>query len=118
MPATWPVGVPFKLLRSGAGVTPGETAVRGETDSGFARQRAAFTAALDVWTGTIRMTWAQWETFAAWRKALGGAAFTWLGHPSGAAKVARFVAGQQGAATADTQTAKYLVPVAIEILPG
>lgn len=116
MPATWPSGVPYKLLRSGASTKEGETAIRSNTDSGFVRQRAAMTAALDSYAGTIRMTLANYETFKAWRKGLGGGTVTWPGHPSGSV-TARFVAGEQGDPTPDPQTAKWLVPVRLEIMP-
>lgn len=117
MPATWPVGVPDKLLRAGAALAEGEVAIRSPTDSGFARQRAAFTAAIDTYTGNIRMTYANYVTFAAWRKGLLGGPFTWASHPSGSSVTARFVAGSQGTPAPDAQTAKWLVPVAIEVLP-
>lgn len=117
MPATWPVGVPFKILRAGASTGEGELAIRSNTDSGLTRQRAAFTAAPDTYAGNIRMTWAQYETFKAWRKGLRGATITWAGHPGGGSVTARFIAGEQGRPTPDTQTAKWLVPVSLEVLP-
>lgn len=117
MPATWPVGVPFKLLRAGASTGEGEMAVRSGTDSGLARQRAAFTAALDNYAGNLRMTLAQYETFKAWRKGLLGGTFTWAGHPSGGSVTARFIGGEQGRPQPDPQTSKWLVPVVIEVLP-
>ncbi len=117
MPATWPVGVPDKLLRAGASYAEGEIAIRSETDSGLARQRAAFTAALDQVGGNIRMTRAQYMTFKAFRQGLGGATFNWLGHPSGGTYEARFVAGAGSAPTPDPQSAKWLVPVRLELMP-
>ncbi len=117
MPATWPVGVPFKLLRAGASTGEGELAARSNTDSGLVRQRAVFTAALDTYAGSIRMTLAHYETFKAWRKGLRGGTFTWAGHPSGGSVTARFVAGEQGRPTPDSQTSKWLVPVSIEVVP-
>lgn len=116
MAASWPSGVPFKLLRDGAAFIEGEVAVRSDTDSGFQRQRAEFSAALDGVSGSIRMTFAEYETFRAWRKDLGGGAFDWPGHPSGETVTARFVAGEQGESTADAQTHKLLVPVRMEFL--
>lgn len=116
MPATWPA-VPYKILRAGASAPEGVTAIRSNTDSGLVRQRAAATAALDIIAGPIRMTWAEYVTFKAFRKGLGGGTVTWLGHPSGGSVTARFVAGEQGDPTPDPQTAKWLVPVRLEILP-
>jgi hypothetical protein len=115
MPETWPPGVPSRILRAGASEAAGETAARSATDSGLARQRKTFTAAPEVISGTIRMTYAQWVEFRDWRKAIGGATFNWPGHPSGTVE-ARFVAGAQGPATPDAQTPKWLAPVSIEIL--
>lgn len=117
MPATWPAGVPYKILRAGANTKEGETAIRSNTDSGFVRQRAATTAALDSYAGNIRMTLANYETFKAWRKGLGGGTFTWAGHPSGGSVTARFLAGEQGDPQPDPQTSKWLVPVRIEVIP-
>lgn len=116
MPATWPEGVPYRVLFSGAAVTDGETAMRSSTDSGLQRQRAQFTAAPDTVQGPIRMTRAQRETFAAWRKELGGGTFNWLGYQAGYVAVCRFVAGEQGPGGGDQQTGKWLVPVSIEIM--
>lgn len=117
MPATWPVGVPYRVLRKSGSVTPGEIAIRSNTDSGLQRQRAAMTASLDIISGPIRMTYAQYETFEAFRKGLGGATFNWAGHPSGGTVEARFVAGAQGQPAPDPETSKWLVPVAIEVMP-
>lgn len=117
MPATYPAGVPYRIIKSSASLTPGETAGRSPTDSGLARQRAMFTAAVDINSGNIRMTWAQYVTFDAFRKSLGGSTFNWLGHPNGGTVVARFVAGAQGAPQPDPATSKWLVPVQIEVLP-
>ena len=117
MPATWPVGVPFKLLRAGASTGEGELAGRSNTDSGLVRQRAMFTAAPDSYAGNIRMTYANYVTFKAWRKLLRGGTFTWEGHPSGGTFTARFIAGEQGRPGPDPQTSKWLVPVVIEVLP-
>ena len=103
MPATWPDGVPYRVLQAGASAPEGEVAMRSPTDSGFQRQRAEFTAALDEVTGNIRMTWAQYLTFRAFRKGLGGGAFTWAGYPGGSV-TARFKAGAQGAPSSDGQT--------------
>lgn len=105
------------MLRSGGSVAEGETAIRSPTDSGLARQRAAFTAAPDVWTGNIRMTWAQYVTFSAFRKGLGGATFTWPADMLHGAVTARFVAGAGSQPTPDAATSKWLVPVSIEVLP-
>lgn len=115
MPATWPA-VPYRVLRSSGAITEAELVGRSQTDSGLARQRAMFTAAPDKVTGTIRMTYAQYETFAAWRKGLKGSTANWLGHPSGGTKEVRFVAGEQGTPTPDGQTSKWLVPVSMEII--
>lgn len=115
MPASWPA-VPYKILRSGAGIAEGDRAIRSPTDSGLARQRAASTAALDIVTGSIRMTWDEYVTFAAFRKGLGGATVTWPGHPSGSV-TARFVAGAGSQPTPDSATSKWLVPVSLEVLP-
>lgn len=118
MPAAWPAGVPFKLRRSGAGVTPGETVGRSSTDSGLPRQRAMYTAAIDEYAGTLRMTWAQWVTFDTFRKSVGGGTVTWPGHPGGGSVTVRFVAGKQGTANPDDQAAgKFLVGVVMEVLP-
>lgn len=117
MPASWPGGVPYRILRSGGSIAAGETAIRSPTDSGLARQRAASTAALDIVSGPIRMTWAQYVTFEAFRKGLGGATVTWPGHPSGSSVTARFVAGAGSQPAPDPQTGKWLVPVSIEVLP-
>jgi hypothetical protein len=116
MPATWPDGVPYRVLFNGASVTDGEPAMRSPTDSGLTRQRAQFSGVLDKVQGPIRMTRAQRETFAAWRKGLGGGTFNWLGYQAGYIAVARFVAGEQGPGGADAQTGKWLVPVSIEIM--
>lgn len=117
MAVAWPSGVPSKILRAGASNAAPEVAIRSQTDSGLARQRAVFTAAPDVWSGAIRMTYAQYVTFKAWRAGLGGAVFDWPGHPGGSTVAARFIAGQQGAAAPDQATPKWLVPVMIEVLP-
>lgn len=117
MPATWPAGVPSRILRSSGNIAEGETAIRSPTDSGLARQRAAFTAAPDVWSGNIRMTWAQYVTFAAFRKGLGGATFTWPADTLHGAVTARFLAGGGSTPMPDPETAKWLVPVRIEVLP-
>lgn len=117
MPATWPIGVPDKIIESSGSFAEGETAIRSPTDSGLARQRAAFTAALDQIGGNIRMTLVDYETFRDWRKALGGSTFTWAGHPSGPVE-ARFVAGAGSTITKDPKAAgKWLVPVKIEVMP-
>ena len=117
MPATWPSGVPYRLLRQGAAFTPPERVIRSQTDSGLARQRAAFTAGLDKFNGTIRMSEAELADFIPWRDGLGGGTFTWAGHPTAGGSVeARFVGGEQGAAQPDSQTPKWLVPVSIEVI--
>lgn len=118
MATAWPDGVPFRLLRQGSSLASPERAIRSSTDSGKARQRAVFTASPRAFAGNIRMTAAQMETFIAWRDGLGGGVFTWPRHPTLLSPVdARFVAGGQGPATPDSQTPKWIVPVAIEILP-
>lgn len=118
MAATWPAGVPYRILAAGASEAAGETAIRSSTDSGLQRQRKVFTAAFDVISGSIRMSRAEWVIFRDWRKALGGAVFDWPGHPDhpGETVQCRFVAGSQGVATRDSQTPKWLVPVSIEIM--
>ena len=115
MAATWPSGVPYNILRNGAAYGEGETVARSNTDSGRARQRAIYTAALDTVSGSIRMTWAEYLTFKAWRRGLGGAVFDWPGMIGGTVE-ARFVGGQQGGPTPDSQTPKWLVPVTIELM--
>lgn len=117
MPATWPEGVPYRVLFDGASLPEGETAARSNTDSGFQRQRKEFSGRPDELRGNIRMTRAQYEDgFRPFRKDLGGGTFDWLGWRSGWTAVCRFVAGQQGAPATDPATGKLLVPVAIEIL--
>ena len=116
MPATWPSGVPYKLLRAGASAPEGELVGRSPTDSGLARQRKMFTAAPNGFSGQIPMTWAQYLTFRAWRQGLGGATFNWLGSPGGETLECRFIAGAQGAPTPHQAAAKWLVPVAFEVI--
>ena len=116
MPATWPSGVPTRVLFNGASLPEGETAIRSPTDSGLARQRAQFRGAFDRVTGSISMTRTQYETFGAWRKGLGGGTFNWTGYKAGFTAVCRFVAGEQAPPTGNAQTGKWLVPVAIEVM--
>lgn len=118
MAEAWPEGVPYRLRHDGASYAPPERAIRSPTDSGLQRQRAVFTAAPRAFSGNVRMTAVQLETFVAWRDGLGGGVFSWPGHPFSADPVdARFIAGQQGVITPDSRTAKWIVPMAIEILP-
>lgn len=117
MPATWPSGVPYKLLRAGASAPEGELVGRSPTDSGLARQRKTFTAAPDGFAGQIPMTWAQYVTFRVFRKALGGATVNWPGGPENTTLEVRFIAGAQGAPTPHQAAAKWLVPVAFEVIP-
>ncbi len=119
MAAAWPTGIPSKLREQGAVFAEGETAIRSGTDSGLARQRKVFTAALDQFGGVLAMTWAQYLTFKAFRQGLGGTTFLWPGHPSGATVEARFVAGVESSVSKDPSArAKWLVPVRIEIMPS
>jgi hypothetical protein len=117
MPASWPAGVPHRLLRGGATYRAPDLVQRSQTDSGKARQRQVFTAADKVFAGNIRMTQAQLVTFIAWRDALGGGTFNWPYQPlTGALVEARFVAGEQAQPASDPVTPKWLVPVTIEVL--
>lgn len=117
MPAAWPVGVPFKILRQGASFRAPDLTIRSQTDSGLGRQRRVFTAAQKGFAGPIRMTQAQLVAFDAWRDDLAGGTFTWPEHPFTLAPVeARFVTGEQGNPSPDPATPKWLVPVSIEVM--
>ncbi|MEP7211140.1 MAG: hypothetical protein ABI740_09915 [Alphaproteobacteria bacterium] len=118
MAVAWPDGVPYVLKRDGASFAQGETVDRSNTDSGLARQRAMFTAAPDVFAGVLKMSKAQLEDFIAFRRSLQGAVFTWPSHPLTLDPVdARFIAKAQGPITMDGSTARFVVPVQIEVLP-
>lgn len=112
----WPANVPHRLLRAGAALTPGETVSRSATDSGLARQRATQTAALDLYAGQIRMTLAEMAAFDDFVKTVRGDVFD-RPHPlTGEIVSCRFVAGQQGGRSPDSQTPKWLVSVTLEVM--
>ena len=117
MPLTWPVGLPFVILRDGASRVAPDKGLRTQTDSGFARQRQQFTAVQKGFAGNIPLSLAQVPDFEAWVDELAGGTFTYPEHPFTLAPAeGRFVVGKVGPARPDPQKPRWLMPVEIEFV--
>lgn len=117
MPATWPPGVPYRLLEEGAERINPEKGLRSQTDSGLGRQRQQFTAVQNGFAGNIKMLASALADFEAWYDELAGGTFNYPKHPfTGAVAEARFIVGRVGPARFDRQKARWMMPVAIEFL--
>lgn len=69
MPATWPETLPQRFLRQGNMEQLGENRLRSQTDTGPAMIRPRSSAVPGSFTGTMRMTGAQWAALITFGEA-------------------------------------------------
>jgi len=65
MTAAWPGTLPQRFLISGNQQTPGENRLMSPMDTGPGKARPRSSAVPDAFTGSMRMTGAQWAIFEA-----------------------------------------------------
>jgi hypothetical protein len=92
---TWPVSLPTRVLLEGFEATLPSTVIETQMDTGPAKRRRRFTAAVTPYAAMLRITAAQLATFIAFFQtdtAGGALTFDGLAHPlTGAAATHRFM---------------------------
>lgn len=68
MPEIWPDTLPKCFLVGTEQEQPGDTRIRSAPEAGPAKQRPRSTAAVDMLSGTMKMSAAQWETLKTFGK--------------------------------------------------